>query len=264
MNGLPSLYRCLPAWAALLAAAILTLTPAAARAVAAKQGAVAVAGVHQALSPHDGRGATGVLLPRVAEHLTRGELRIVAFGSSSTQGIGASSSAFAYPAQLEEDLEALLPHTSVAVINQGVGGEDAVDMALRLPNVLAARPDLVIFQTGTNDPLRGVPIDRFVALTRKVIERLRTADIDVMLMEPQLCRVTKSVPASVLYRDAVRTLAAEMDVPIIRRWDLMQSWLSHDLVTPVQMLAPDGLHMADAGYTLLAKEVAREILADTR
>ena len=55
-----------------------------------------------------------------------------------------------------------------------------------------------------------------------------------------------------------------MRVPLIRRWELMQTWLKQDVVTPVQMLAPDGLHMADAGYSLLAHEVAREILAQTQ
>jgi lysophospholipase L1-like esterase len=217
--------------------------------------------LHAVPPPH---GPAPIRLPRVARGLASGQLRIVAFGSSSTQGIGASSPAASYPSQLQRDLTTLLPRVSVLVINQGIGGQDAVEFAGRLPGVLAARPDLVIFQTGTNDPLRGLPLPQFVSLTRQVVGRLRAAGIDVMLMEPQLCRVTMASPAAVLYRDAVRGVAADMRVPVIRRWDLMQAWLKRDVVTPVQMLAPDGLHMADAGYALLAREVAQEILADTR
>ena len=33
-------------------------------------------------------------------------------------------------------------------------------------DALAPRPDLVIWQTGSNDPLRGVPLDRFKDETR--------------------------------------------------------------------------------------------------
>ena len=50
---------------------------------------------------------------------------------------------------------------------------------------------------------------------------------------------------------------------MIRRFDLMRSWLRKGVLTTRQMLAGDGLHMADAGYALLASEVAREIVSDT-
>ena len=145
--------------------------------------------------------------------------------------------------------------------NRGIGGEDSEDLTKRIEQVIADAPDVVIFQTGTNDPLRGVSVDRFSELTRQDVARLQTAGIDVMLMEPQLCHVTRTLPTAVLYRDAVRQIGAEMGAPVIRRWDLMQAWLDHDLLDAAQMLAPDGLHMADAGYAMLAREVARELVA---
>ncbi len=243
--------------AACAALAALCLAPVSLHAVPASPPAAAAA--KQAAPKED-----AIRLVRVADRLSRGSLRIVAFGSSSTEGVGASSEAASYPRRLELDLLSLVPNVTVDVVNHGVRGDDAVDLARRLPDVLAAHPDLVIFQTGTNDPLRGVPLDRFLGLTREVVARLRAAGVDVMLMEPQLCRITQASPAAALYRDAVRAVGTEMRVPVIRRWDLMQAWLRDDLVTPVQMLAPDGLHMADAGYALLAHEVAREILADSR
>ena len=33
----------------------------------------------------------------------------------------------------------------------------------------------------------------------------------------------------------------------------MQSWVTHGLMTPAQMIGPDGLHMTDAGYRQLAR-----------
>jgi acyl-CoA thioesterase I len=201
-------------------------------------------------------------LPRVADHLAAREpIRIIAFGSSSTQGVGATSPAASYPSQLQTDLQRQLQaRDRVIVLNRGVGGEDADDMAKRLASVIGEHPDLIIWQTGSNDPLRGVPIDRFVQETIAGIQQIRAAHVDVMLMEPQLCSRLTGRHSSNAYRHALRAIGAGMRVPVIRRYDLMTTWLDEYLVTPAQLLSPDGLHMADGGYALLAGAVAKEIL----
>jgi len=209
------------------------------------------------------RLAAAPVLPRVSQALTTERpLRIIAFGSSSTEGIGASSKAATYPSRLQIELAKALPRMPVVVINRGRGGEDAEDMARRLPAIIAQHPDLVIWQTGTNDALNDLPLERFVALTRAGILAMRAAGIDVMLIEPQRCRAMQAKPGSLRYRDAVRAIGAELRVPVIRRYDLMQAWLSAGQLSPAQMMSGDGLHMGDGGYALLAKEVARATLAD--
>ena len=203
-------------------------------------------------------------LAHVAQRLAHGaSITIVAFGSSSTEGVGASSPAHTYPARLQADLAALMPAGEpVTVVNRGIGGEDADDMLARLQrDVIAAKPDLVIWQTGTNDPLRKLPLDRFETETRDGIARMRAAGIDVVLMEPQDCRMMRAVPGSLAYRDSVRKIGAELAVPVVRRYDLIHRWLAEGRVTEAQLMAPDGLHMADEGYERLAAEVARELLA---
>jgi lysophospholipase L1-like esterase len=207
---------------------------------------------------------SGLPLSRVAQRLAHDDapLRIVAFGSSSTEGVGATSVAATYPSQLQLWLRLAL-HERVQVINAGIGGEDADDMMRRVPAVIALKPDLVIWQTGSNDPLRGVPLDRFVAQTRDGILAFRHAGADVMLMEPQDCAVLRAHAGSLDYRDALRKLSAEMHVPLVRRYDLMHEWLAERLVKPHDLLFSDGLHMTDGGYALLATEVGREILSLT-
>lgn len=200
-------------------------------------------------------------LPHVAARLAAGEpLRISAFGSSSTEGAGASTPAASYPSQLQRILASRLAG-GVTVLNRGIGGEDADDMALRIPAIIADRPDLVVWQTGSNDPLRDVPLDRFANRTREGIAALRAAGIDVMLMTPQLCDRLDSAPDAASYRKALRSIGRENSVPVVRRFDLMQQWLDRRMITRAALLSTDGLHMADAGYHLLATEVAREILA---
>lgn len=211
------------------------------------------------------RHTAAVLLPRLAARLAqRQRLTIIAFGSSSTEGIGASTPLHAYPALLQDDLRQILgPNITVSVRNRGIGGQDADDMLARLAvDVLRDQPDLVIWQTGTNDPLRNVPLERFIAETKEGIRQMRAAGIEVMLMEPQDCKLMRATPGSGAYRNAVREIGKELAVPVIRRYDLIKAWLAGGKITEAELMAPDGLHMADAGYARLAAEVARELIAD--
>ena len=204
---------------------------------------------------------TRLTLPHVAQRLARAApLRIVAFGSSSTEGVGASSAAATYPNRLKAWLQGRLQER-VDVVNAGIGGEDADDMMIRLArDVVPAKPDLVIWQTGTNDPLRKLPLDRFIAETRAGILQMRMAGIDVVLMEPQDCRMMRATPGAFAYLDAVRQIGADLRVPVVRRYDMIHRWLADGTVTETQLMAPDGLHMADEGYARLAAEVARELV----
>ena len=65
-----------------------------------------------------------------------------------------------------------------------------------------------------------------------------------------------------LFRSAVREIGNELDVPVIRRADLMHGWVREGKVTSKQLFASDGLHMADRGYALLAAAAAESILRD--
>ncbi len=203
-------------------------------------------------------------LPHVARQIAIGApLKIVAFGSSSTEGIGASSPANAYPARLQIDLRRTLRGINVSVVNRGIGGEHVDDMLARLDrDVIAAEPQLVIWQTGSNDPLRGVSIAHFREATVAAIRRIRDAGIDVVLMEPQWCPKLEATPGASRFLEAVRSIGDELDVPVIRRADLMHGWVREGKLTTKQLFASDGLHMADRGYALLAEAAARSILAD--
>ncbi len=208
-----------------------------------------------------------ITLPRLASLLGRDEpIRIVAFGSSSTQGAGASSPHTTYPALLEDDLEDRLQidessRRSLTVINRGIGGDDSEAMAKRLnTDVLAERPDLVIWQTGSNEPLRGTPVERFRQLTREGILAMRATGADVILMDQQWCAKLTGASNAQAYADALHAVADELGVPVIRRHAMMRDWVARGLMTPTQMIGPDGLHMTDAGYRQLAKSAAAEIL----
>ena len=98
-----------------------------------------------------------VSLPNTARAIRRGAaLVIVAIGSSSTQGVGASDQAHTYPALLAEELRRRWPRLAVTVVNKGVGGENAEQMLARFTrDVLPYHPQLVIWQTGSNSCSRA-------------------------------------------------------------------------------------------------------------
>ncbi|MDP3255745.1 GDSL-type esterase/lipase family protein, partial [Bosea sp. (in: a-proteobacteria)] len=88
------------------------------------------------------------LTPRIA---TGGKLEILAIGSSSTEGVGATTRDRSYPSRLQTLLSAAWPRVQVTIANAGIGGEIAPETLARLKKVLAERRyDLVIWQVGTN------------------------------------------------------------------------------------------------------------------
>jgi acyl-CoA thioesterase-1 len=99
-------------------------------------------------------------LPHTARLLAAGKpIKIVALGSSSTYGAGASSSAGSYPNRLAQELARRFPGQEFTVLNRGVNGEEITDMLKRLDSaVLAEHPDLVLWQVGTNSVAVSRPL----------------------------------------------------------------------------------------------------------
>ena len=83
----------------------------------------ATAGVDRCSAPEDITAFT-TPLPRTEKRLSEGkQLTIVALGSSSTYGTGATKPENAYPNRLAALLQARFPDAQIRVVNRGVGGE---------------------------------------------------------------------------------------------------------------------------------------------
>lgn len=205
--------------------------------------------------------ALGGALPHAAADIAdHHALKIVAFGSSSTYGTGASGPAATYPSRLEAELGDLFPDAQLSVINRGVPGEIAADMMRRLErDVIAPAPDLVIWQTGTNDAMRDIPVDDFARLTVDGVGRLHAAGIDVVLMEPQYSPKLVQQPHYAEFVDTLRTIGHATGVPVVRRFDMMKSWVASGQFADATMLQNDALHMRDASYACLGWAVAEGV-----
>jgi acyl-CoA thioesterase I len=205
--------------------------------------------------------SAGPWFERTAARLEQGKpVTIVALGSSSTYGVGASSSAASYPARLEALLRERFPNASLKVLNRGVNGEDAAEMLVRLDrDVIAAKPDLVLWQVGTNAILHNPVIDGQAALIRLGIERLKSTGADVVLIEPQYAPAVITKPQARRMVELIRARASEERVGVLRRFALMRSWYESRHMSFADFVSPDGLHLNDWSYDCMARQLAGAI-----
>jgi acyl-CoA thioesterase I len=200
-------------------------------------------------------------LTRTARRLARGlPLKIVAIGSSSTAGAGASSPAASYPSRLAVELQALFPHSDIAVINRGVNGEEMPDMLARFETgVLAEKPDLVLWQVGTNSVLRGHPVEAANPLIISGVRRLKDIGADVIMIDPQYAPRVIARPESEIMVNLISATSKEANVDLFQRFAVMKSWHDDERMEFPEFVSADGLHMNDWGYACLAKLIGGSI-----
>jgi hypothetical protein len=181
-------------------------------------------------------------------------LKIVAFGSSSTSGAGASSPAANYPSRFEAELRRLLPGQSVTVLNRGKGGEQARHMLARLQtSVLDESPDLVLWQVGTNVVLRDAPLPLAWEQIGSGIRQMRARGIDVVLIDSQFAPKVIAKPHAAEMVRFLADTAKENRIGLFRRFDLMRRWVLDEQVPFSAFLSRDELHMNDWSYACVAK-----------
>jgi lysophospholipase L1-like esterase len=193
---------------------------------------------------------------RIADRLP---VKIVALGSSSTYGFGASTPAASYPSRLEEQLALGLPDQQITVLNRGISGEEATQTLSRLDaDVIAERPDLVLWQIGTNALLRKIPLEPNSLL--EGMTRMKKIGADVVLIDPQYA------PRFIATRDAERIVSiisaasSAAHVAMFHRFALMRRWHEIDRLPLKTFLSWDGLHLNDWGYACFAKSLGTAIL----
>lgn len=214
-------------------------------------------------APKGGSTAMGSL-PHVANKLVAGQpVVIVAFGSSSTAGYGASSPDFNYPNRLAAQLRRQYPTANITVINAGVGGEDAPEMMKRLQTqVIDVHPDLVIWQVGTNAVLRNLDPGETAKIVEDGITRIQAAgDADIVLVDPQYSpRVTERPESASKMVKLLGKVAELRHVGIFPRFEVMRDWHEKQSLPVESFVIADGLHMNDWGYACFAQLLGDDII----
>ncbi len=103
---------------------------------------------------------------------------IVAFGDSLSAGFGLQDGeSFPDVVQTLLDQEGY----TYRIVNMGVSGDTTTDGVVRLPNVIATHPAVVLLEFGGNDGLRGLPVSTTQQNLAKMTEDLQQAGAKVVL-----------------------------------------------------------------------------------
>jgi lysophospholipase L1-like esterase len=205
-------------------------------------------------------------LLRAARRLASGKpLIIVAIGSSSTAGAGATSAAASYPSRLAVELRKLFPGRDIEVFNRGVNGEETANMMARFSiGVFAVHPQLVLWQLGTNSVLRDHPLQPHSTLLHAGIAELKAIGADVVLIDPQYAPrvLAKSETAGMV--EQITLAGKDENIDVFHRFAAMRSWYQVQHRSFNMFISADGLHMNDWGYACWAKLLAVSIAQAVR
>jgi lysophospholipase L1-like esterase len=188
-------------------------------------------------------------------------IKIVAIGSSSTYGEGASSPAWSYPSRLRLELAYRFPSLDIAVVNRGVNGDNDYDKRDRFErDVVAEKPDVVLWQLGTNSMLHGNPLEKHIAVLQGGVDHLRKATgADIVLIDPQYApKVIRGAGASSIIAMIAET-ARGTNVNLFRRHELMRRWHQVEQLAFDKFISPDELHMNDWSYACVARALGTAI-----
>ena len=202
-------------------------------------------------------------LPHVANKLIAGQpVLIIAFGSSSTQGFGSSAPEYTYPSRLAAQLKRAYPTADITVLNRGKGGEDAAEMMRRLQTeVIDMKPDLVIWQVGTNAVLRNLDLAETAKLVEDGVARVQAAGSDIVLVDPQYSpRVIEKAESAGKMVKLLGRIADLRKVGVFPRFEVMREWHEKQSIPTEEFIIPDGLHMSDWGYACFAQLLADDII----
>jgi lysophospholipase L1-like esterase len=125
--------------------------------------------------------------------------------------------------------------------------------------VIAERPDLVLWQVGTNSVLRDRPVDSRATVLHEGLARLKAIGADVVLIDPQFAPKVNDKKGLSATLAQIAAVAKEENVDLFHRYTMMKHWYNDDHYGFDAFVSPDGLHMNDWSYSCLAKWLAAGI-----
>jgi hypothetical protein len=203
---------------------------------------------------------TSYPLPKVKRAIAEKKLNILVVGAGSSQLPGANGEKNAFPARLQQALGDQLKGVEVKVTTDIKASRTAAEMVKTLPaNLAAAKPALMIWQTGTTDAMRAVDPDQFSQALDQGINIARGAGADVVLVNAQYSPRTESMIALSTYSEDMRWVALQQEVPLFDRFSIMRLW--SDLGTFDLYSATKKLDIAERVHDCIGRLLADLVIA---
>ncbi len=217
----------------------------------------------------DAAGETEVALersqPTLANVITLLEsgnspVRIVCFGDSITGVYYHTGGRRAWCDMLGIALQRTYPKAKLELHNAGVSGNTTATGLARIDrDVLACKPHLVVVMFGMNDCLAADP-KKFQENLKTIVQRCRESGAAVVLCTPNSIYPDDTTRFANLpsYADAVRTLSAEMSVPMA---DCYRAYETIRVAAPVawKLLMSETIHPCMNGHRIIAQTIVETI-----
>jgi len=192
--------------------------------------------------------------------------RIVTLGDSITEAGG-------YQALMQKVLARFYPDLKIEIVNAGISGHKAPDMAARLQrDVIDKKPTIVTVSCGVNDvwhgfydPPRGVDLDTYTRLMAQMVHQLKTSTpATIYLLTPTVIHETLRGPENLKlesYCQAIRQIASQENVQPVDLNTVFNLVLRSTQIGGAPEFHPtsDGVHMKPAGNFLIAAAILRAL-----
>lgn len=188
------------------------------------------------------------------------EVRYVALGDSTVQGIGATGPERHYVGRLHARLRTVYPRAELA--NLGVGGATAADvLAAQLPRAVGLQPHLVTLSIGPNDITQGRAVDSYEADVADILRTLseETRATVVVNLLPDLALAPLFGPdekvvvsqVTLAFNEVLWRLGRRYEVELV---DLYRA-SREEVPNHLELVSSDSYHPSDAGYARWAEHM---------
>jgi acyl-CoA thioesterase-1 len=169
---------------------------------------------------------------------------VVFLGDSLTAGLGVNEDQ-AYPAVVAERLAAA--GHPVRVLNAGVSGDTSAGGVRRLNWLLAQHPDVVVVGLGSNDGLRGLPLEVTESNLRQIVIRARESQAHVLLLG-NMVPPNYGPDYAPKFAAVYARIAKDLDVPLV-------PFLLEGVGGRPELNQGDGIHPTVEGHRVMAETV---------
>lgn len=186
----------------------------------------------------------------------RKNVRLLAIGATSVARRDRADGG--YDLLMETLLEKTVKGLTVDVIERGVSGELAEDAAERLKvEVALNRPDLVLWQVGTNDAMAYIPVARIERSISHTVQWLKANNVDVILIGLHYARSLRRDRHYQQTRAMLSKLSRSLKVMRIGRYEAAE--FAHRAARAKLSTSFDEVEQTEQSYDCMAEHIARGI-----
>ena len=204
----------------------------------------------------------GPPLAHVQAALQSGEhLNVLVVGSATVLGPDPNSPEASFPYRMARALKAAVPGADISLTVTGGKGLTAADMVALLRQALAKTSyQLVLWQTGSIEAMKGMKVDDLAAALAEGRSLTQSAGADLILIDPQFSRHLRDTTNLAPYEAALEHASTPPDASLFRRYELMQAWADNGGIDLEHAAPADRQKVADMLHACLGRALARRLL----